>query len=293
MHARGAIRDAIADHLSMLGTDASLESIHAAVAKRLGPVPQSSVRSYLNLNVGKLFERTGRGHYRMRGIRPGEEARKNAEAFPAAPVFVDNRAKLYHADCFAWLARQPEHSIHAVVTDPPYGLVEYTAKEQEKLHGGRGGVWRIPPAFDGHRRSPLPRFTVLDQKDRDALRHFFMRLAVLLRRATVPGANVVVASNPLLAHVVAGAMAEGGSFGDAALHVGAVGRAAEPPGGTGSGQSAEVGYRRIPPPLRRASVRRRDPLGADLGRRAEDRAPPLPQAAGHSPADCARFSAAW
>lgn len=210
MHARGAIRDAIADHLSMLGTDASLESIHAAVAKRLGPVPQSSVRSYLNLNVGKLFERTGRGHYRMRGIRPGEEARKNAEAFPAAPVFVDNRAKLYHADCFAWLARQPEHSIHAVVTDPPYGLVEYTAKEQEKLHGGRGGVWRIPPAFDGHRRSPLPRFTVLDQKDRDALRHFFMRLAVLLRRATVPGANVVVASNPLLAHVVAGAMAEGG-----------------------------------------------------------------------------------
>jgi len=209
MHARGAIRDAITDYLSVLGTDASVESIHEAVARRLGTVPQSSVRSYLNLNAGTLFDRTARGHYRMRG-RGAEAAPGHQEAFPVAPVFVGNQARLFHADCFSWLAQQPEQSIHAVVTDPPYGLVEYTAKEQEKLHGGRGGVWRIPPAFDGHRRSPLPRFTVLDHKDREELRQFFRRLAVLLCRATVPGANVVVASNPLLAHIVAGAMAEGG-----------------------------------------------------------------------------------
>ena len=213
MHARGAIRDAITDYLCVLGTDASLESIHAAVTLKLGEVPRSSVRSYLNLNTPKLFVRTTRGHYGLHGTTNGSGAGKATDLLSGAeiaPVFVDNLAKLYHADCFTWLAAQPEKSIHAVVTDPPYGLVEYTAKEQEKLRGGRGGVWRIPPSFDGHQRAPLPRFTVLDQKDRQELHTFFKRLAVLLRRATVPGANVVVASNPLLAHIVAGAMAEGG-----------------------------------------------------------------------------------
>ena len=63
-----------------------------------------------------------------------------------------------HDDCLNWLARQPHHSIEAVVTDPPYGLLEYSPAQQEKLRNGRGGVWRIPPSFDGHKRSPLPRF---------------------------------------------------------------------------------------------------------------------------------------
>jgi site-specific DNA-methyltransferase (adenine-specific) len=36
-----------------------------------------------------------------------------------------------------------------------------------------------------------------------------LRLAILLRRVCVPGANIVVASNPLLAHIVTTAMAEG------------------------------------------------------------------------------------
>ena len=218
MHAPGAVRDAIIEHLTMLGTDASMDDIHAAVIRKIGEVPRSSVRSYLNLNTPKTFERTGRGRYRLRGAKgspasgggSGAKAKKKAEDPEPAPVFVDNLTRLYHADCFAWLARQPERSIHAVVTDPPYGLREYTPEEQAKLHAGRGGVWRIPPSFDGHKRAPLPRFTVLDHEDRLELHAFFKRLAVLLRRATVPGANVVVASNPLLAHIVAGAMAEGG-----------------------------------------------------------------------------------
>ena len=99
---------------------------------------------------------------------------------------------------------------HAVVTDPPYGLVEYTEKEQIKLRNRRGGVWRIPPSFDGHKRAPVPRFTVLDDGDREQLYAFFMRLSVSLMRVVVPGANIVVASNPLLAHIVASSMAEGG-----------------------------------------------------------------------------------
>ena len=127
-----------------------------------------------------------------------------------APVLRHDRATLYHADCFEWLARQPPDSIHAVVTDPPYGLLEYSTEEQRKLRAGRGGVWRIPPAYDGHRRAPLPRFTVLDAADRAALHAFFHRLGTLLARVVRPGGNILVASNPLLAHVVAGAMAEAG-----------------------------------------------------------------------------------
>jgi site-specific DNA-methyltransferase (adenine-specific) len=123
---------------------------------------------------------------------------------------VHGRAVLHHAECFDWLAACPPASIHAVITDPPYGLIEYSAKEQGKLRAGRGGVWRIPPAFDGHRRAPLPRFTTLSPGDRLQLHAFFLRLAVLLGRVVVPGGNIIVAANPLLAHIVASAMAEGG-----------------------------------------------------------------------------------
>jgi len=110
----------------------------------------------------------------------------------------------------SWLAGQDENSVHAVVTDPPYGLHEYTAKEQNKLRAGRGGVWRIPPSFDGHQRSPLPRFTVLTDDDRAALQVFFKTWATLLYRVVVPGGNVAVASNPLLSHLVSNALASGG-----------------------------------------------------------------------------------
>jgi site-specific DNA-methyltransferase (adenine-specific) len=124
--------------------------------------------------------------------------------------FIAGKAQLVPADCFDWLEQRDPCSIHAVVTDPPYGLIEYTEKEQQKLRKGRGGVWRIPPSFDGHQRAPLPRFTVLDDDDRKALHAFFKKLGAALLRVTVPGANIVVASNPLLSHIVAAAMTEGG-----------------------------------------------------------------------------------
>lgn len=221
MHAPGKVRDAIVSYLKTLGTDARSEDIHAAVERSIGPVNTSSVRSYLRLNTGKTFVRTGHGRYMLVGGKPtgraktktvpkGKTASEDPDPGPG-PVFVDNLTRLYHADCFDWLARQPDQSIHAVVTDPPYGLVEYTAKEQEKLHAGKGGgVWRVPPSFDGHQRAPLPRFTVLDAEDRSDLYEFFFKLGDHLRRVTVPGANVVVAANPLLAHIVAGAMSEAG-----------------------------------------------------------------------------------
>jgi hypothetical protein len=133
-----------------------------------------------------------------------------AENLTTGATYSIGRATLVQADCFDWLRVCPPRSIHAVVTDPPYGLLEYSPKEQAKLRNGRGGVWRIPPSFDGHKRSPLPRFTVLDDGDRQVLHDFFHAFGELVLRATVPGANVIVASNPLLAHVVAGAMSAAG-----------------------------------------------------------------------------------
>ena len=127
-----------------------------------------------------------------------------------APVFTYERTRLYAADCLEWLAEQPERSIHAVVTDPPYGLVEYTETEQRKLRRGRGGVWRIPPSFDGVKRSPLPRFTTLSKRDLADIRSFFTTWGEALLPVLVPGAHVMVASNPLVSYLVSAAMADAG-----------------------------------------------------------------------------------
>ncbi len=125
-------------------------------------------------------------------------------------TFEFGNSTLFEGDCLEWLAEQPPASVHGVVTDPPYGLVEYSAKEQEKLRSGRGGVWRIPPSYDGHRRSPLPRFTTLNGSDLARLREFFRHWAMLLYPVLVPGAHVLVAANPLLSHLVsAGVIAAG------------------------------------------------------------------------------------
>jgi site-specific DNA-methyltransferase (adenine-specific) len=96
------------------------------------------------------------------------------------------------------------------VTDPPYGLREYEDGQQARLRAGRGGVWRIPPAFDGVRRAPLPRFTVLTRADGDRLRAFFRDLGRALARVLVPGGHVFLASNPLLSTDAFAAMMEGG-----------------------------------------------------------------------------------
>lgn len=109
---------------------------------------------------------------------------------------------IHNVDAFDWLARQARNSIQAVVTDPPYGLLEYTEIELDKMKRGRGGVWRIPPAFDGAKRRPLPRFTVLNDKDKAALKHFFTKFAERLLPVVVPGAHVFIATNPLVSHLV-------------------------------------------------------------------------------------------
>ena len=116
--------------------------------------------------------------------------------------FNYGQTELIHGDCFDWLQQLEDNSIHAVVTDPPYGLEEYTDKEQSKLRQGHGGIWRIPPAFDGKPRNPVPRFTVLTDEQLQRLHDFFFTWTRYLIPKLRPGANVIVASNPLLAHIV-------------------------------------------------------------------------------------------
>lgn len=126
------------------------------------------------------------------------------------PAFTHGRARFYVADCLEWLAERDRQSIHGVVTDPPYGLVEYTPKENEKRINGRGGVWRIPPSFDGHQRSPLPRFSILSQRDLENLFDFFHAWATALLPVLVPGAHVLVASNPLVSNFLSAAIQTAG-----------------------------------------------------------------------------------
>src|SRR5262245_57896355 len=120
----------------------------------------------------------------------------------SAPAGLTPTYEITLGDAFAWLAARPPNSIHAIVTDPPYGLKEFSEVEKGKLRGGRGGVWRIPPTLDGCRRSPLPRFTVLDEGERAALRAFFERFAREALRVLVPGGHLFIATNPLLSHLV-------------------------------------------------------------------------------------------
>ena len=204
----GVVRDAIVQVLAARRSGASVQEITRDVVELIGDVPPSSVRSYLRLNTPALFARTDRAQYVLTGL--DEPVAAVSRAAPPTASFRFGRAALHHDDCNAWLDRQPANSIHAVVTDPPYGLVEYSDLEQDKLRQGRGGIWRIPPSFDGSKRSPLPRFTVLKSSDLDALEQFFLAWGRRLMRVLVPGANVLVASNPLLSHLVAGALSRGG-----------------------------------------------------------------------------------
>lgn len=201
---------------------ATVAEIAEGVNERIGSTPPSSVRSYLRLNTPKLFTKIDRGHYVVREEAQATLAFANgapADSVRWSPItatalkreaFRFGRATLIQGDCFDWLAKAPTNSIEAVVTDPPYGLVEYSEREQTKLRAGRGGVWRIPPSFDGNKRAPLPRFTVLTRDDIGELERFFFAWARLLLPVVVPGGHVLIASNPLLSFVVATAVTRAG-----------------------------------------------------------------------------------
>ncbi len=118
--------------------------------------------------------------------------------------------ELVLADAFEWLANREPNSVHGIVTDPPYGVVEYQADQLAKRRAGSGGVWRVPPALDGHVRSPVPRFTTLTTDQLDQLALFFSELGRKLVRVLVPGAHVFIATNPLVSQRVYTALCDSG-----------------------------------------------------------------------------------
>lgn len=117
---------------------------------------------------------------------------------PQIRADLSDRVTCVLTDAFEWIAELPPNSIHAVVTDPPYSLIEYNKINHEKMKSGQGGVWRIPPSFDGANRKPLPRFTILSREELDDLAYFFNLLGQYLMHVLTPGGHLFIASTPLL-----------------------------------------------------------------------------------------------
>ncbi|MEF2278024.1 DNA methyltransferase [Deinococcus sp. YIM 134068] len=114
------------------------------------------------------------------------------------------------ANCFEWLAAQPEHSFHAVLTDPPYSVVDFSPTEIEKMRHGVGGIWRIPMEIGGSVRRPQPRFTVLTTEQKRQVYQYFRDWGQVLNPTLVPGSHVLVATNVLLSSRVQTALEDAG-----------------------------------------------------------------------------------
>ena len=209
-YAPGTVRDGIISVLSQSSDPLHVREIERRVTEAIGPTPASSIRSFLRLNTPDLFVRQARGVYSLNHAElAGIQTPLDSEAKWMDP-YAFGQSTIHHADCLQWLGKQADSSFHAVVTDPPYTLHEYSEEQQAKLRAGRGGVWRIPPAFDGHVRAAVPRFTILRDDQLAGIRSFFFLWAQTLLPKLAPGANVLVASNPLVSFIVSGAMAEAG-----------------------------------------------------------------------------------
>lgn len=120
--------------------------------------------------------------------------------------------EFFNRDCLDWIAEQKENSITGVVTDPPYAFMEYTPIELKKKRSGKGGVWRIPPTFDGCERSPLPRFSVINDCEnlRSQFVSFYEKWGKLIFNILAPGAHIIIAATPLLSDLLGAAMRSAG-----------------------------------------------------------------------------------
>jgi DNA modification methylase len=117
---------------------------------------------------------------------------------------------LLNVDAFEWLKHRRARSVHAVVTDPPFGIIEFSPEQLKKKRNGNGGIWRLPHNYDGNQRSPTPRFTVLRRTDLERVAEFHERLASLLFRILVPGGHVILSSQNILSYLVASAFSGAG-----------------------------------------------------------------------------------
>lgn len=114
--------------------------------------------------------------------------------------------RLIQGDCLDHIPTLQDCSIHAVCTDPPYGLVEFSPEEVAKLRNGHGGIWRLPPQWDGCTRRPLPRFSVLNDDQKKGIESYFSTWASILKPKLRPGGHVLIAGNSVLQMYVQNAM---------------------------------------------------------------------------------------
>ena len=105
---------------------------------------------------------------------------------------------LINGDSFLEINKLEDNSIHAVITDPPYGAIEFTASELEKLRSGSGGIWRLPPNIGNSKRNPLPRFSELTKKEKVGIQNYFEKLGMLLLPKIVPGGHIIMSSQVLV-----------------------------------------------------------------------------------------------
>ena len=119
-------------------------------------------------------------------------------------------ATIINTDCLVWMKTLPDNSLQAIVTDPPYGVKEYEDEDLYKRNIGKGGVWRLPPAFDGSVRAPLPRFTALTKKEVQQIYHFFLEWAKEVNRVVAPGGHIIIATNSFIAPTLYRALEDGG-----------------------------------------------------------------------------------
>lgn len=153
----------------------------------------------------KAFRETSTGYKTVRsGLKDLDGLQFNY------PFEVIGQSLILHADSFEWLRNVPRNTLHAIVTDPPYGVKEYEPEQISKRNNGNGGIWRIPPSFDGSVRAPLPRFTALTNKERTLVASFFREFGGLCLDALRPGGHILIASNAFLSQLVFSALAGSG-----------------------------------------------------------------------------------
>lgn len=133
-----------------------------------------------------------------------KQLRRSESNFPYLQSVISSSPyiEIIKGDSFDILKKFSDNSIHAIVTDPPYGVKEYEPEELEKKKKGKGGIWRIPPGFDGHVRSPMPRFTALNKQERENLTIYFSELGKIIIDKMLPGAHLMIACNSFLSQTV-------------------------------------------------------------------------------------------
>ncbi len=151
----------------------------------------------------RMLPRRSRSHAARAGDC-GTEDRSNDCQARAADRPMEAPCELVGGHCFDSMAHRSASSVHAVVTDPPWGLKEYTA--EEKTRQRRGRVRRRLVAYGVRCRDSPCRAT----RRSGGLPSSFGSGGGGALRVLGPGGHVFLATNPLLSRRVYAALEQCG-----------------------------------------------------------------------------------